>query len=42
MFGVAEGATQVAARESDEYTGRPSVEAFALQGIENFVDGKHT
>lgn len=42
VFGVTEGATQVAAREADENARRTCVEAFPLQGIENFVDGKHT
>lgn len=42
MFGVAERASQVAAREADENARRTCVEAFPLQGIENFVDGKHT
>lgn len=41
VFGVAEGAAQVAAREADENARRTCIETFSLEGIENFVDGKH-
>ena len=41
MLRVAEGATQVAAAEAHENSGRTAMEAFALEGIEYFVDLVH-
>ena len=41
MLGVAKGATQVAATETHEDGRRTGVEAFALKGVEYFVDFIH-
>ena len=41
MLRVAEMAAQVASAEAHEDSGRSSVEAFALEGVEYFVYSKH-
>ena len=41
MLRVAEMATQIAAAEAHENSGRTAMEAFALEGIEYFVNLEH-
>ena len=41
MMSVAEMATQIAATEAHEDSGGSGVEAFALEGVEYFVDLIH-